>query len=80
MIVAEFSYFPCLNFLSSCSIKDYENRHLKNNRATGDPQQIVKSATAVSETSKSSSTKNVETNSINSATTPRDSPDSPAIT
>lgn len=42
---------------------------------------MVKSATVVSENSKSSSTRNnVETNSINSATTPRESPESPAMT
>lgn len=67
-----------MNLISNFSlIKDYENRHTKNNRASGDPQQIVKAA--ANENSKT--TRNVETSSINSATTPvRESPESPAMT
>jgi len=60
-------------------LHDYENRHSKNNRASGDPSQIVRAAAENTKPSTPTTTKNAETTSINSATT-RESPDSPAIT
>lgn len=62
-------------------LHDYENRHSKNHRATGDPTQIVRAATETAKPSTPTTTtaKNAETTSISSATT-RESADSPAIT
>ncbi|KAL7034350.1 hypothetical protein ACKWTF_007927 [Chironomus riparius] len=69
---------------------DYENRHSKNNRVSADPVQIMRTApeprptslmTKTTTTTTASPVQNSsETNSINSATPTRESPDSPAIT
>lgn len=71
-----------MNFVSFS--KDYENRHSKNSRASADPSVIVRAAAENNAKPSPTTTKNAETTSINSATTPgesrRDSPESPAIT
>lgn len=72
------SHWRPLSALSS--VQDYENRHSKNVRATADPTQIVRAAAENNaKPTTPTTTKNSDTTSINSAT-PRESPDSPAIT
>lgn len=70
-------------------LKDYENRHSKNNRVSVDPSQFVKASVennakstsvAAPTTTAAVGNKGSDTNSVSSATPTRESVDSPAIT